>query len=107
MNWEITYYSERVANRLKEWPKKLRAKLLRILDLMAVHGSDLGQPITRAMGNGLFEIRVKAQEGIGRVFFCFVINREIILLHSFIKKANETPTMELKIAIKRMKEVKT
>jgi len=105
MKWEITYYSKQVTSGLIKWPKKLKAKLLRILDLIEEYGADLGNPITKSLGDGLFEIRVKAQEGIGRVFFCYVINREIIILHSFIKKTNKTPKKEINIAIKRMKEV--
>jgi hypothetical protein len=30
-------------------------------------GPDLGMPHTRAMGTGLFELRLKPREGIGRV----------------------------------------
>jgi phage-related protein len=63
-------------------------------------------PHTRAMGDGLFELRLKANEGIARVFFCTVVNRKIIFLHQFIKKSDKTPARELEIARKRMKEVK-
>jgi phage-related protein len=36
---------------------------------MEVFGPDLGMPHTRAMGEGLFELRLKAEEGIARVFY--------------------------------------
>ncbi len=36
---------------------------------MEKEGPDLGMPLTRAMGGGLFEIRAKSVEGIGRAFF--------------------------------------
>ena len=58
-----------------------------------------------AMGNGLFEIRAKAQPGVGRVFYTYIHKRNIIILHSFIKKTQETPSKELNIAKKRLKEV--
>lgn len=45
-------------------------------------------------------------EGIGRAFFCTLVNRRIVILHEFIKKTQETPTHELAIAQKRMKEAK-
>ena len=60
---------------------------------------------SRCLGDGLFEFRVKAQEGIGRVFFCTVVNREVIILHTFIKKTQQTPKKEITIAKKRMREV--
>ena len=61
--------------------------------------------IQGVLGNGLFEIRAKAEEGIGRVFFCTMVGRKIIILHSFIKKTDKTPKRELDIALTRQKEV--
>jgi phage-related protein len=58
------------------------------------------------MGNGLFEIRAKSQEGIGRSLFCMLKGKEIIILNSFVKKTQKTPKKELELAKKRMKEIK-
>jgi len=58
------------------------------------------------MGDGLFELRLKAAEGIARVFYCTVVERRIVMLHQFIKKSGKTPPRELDTARKRMKEVK-
>lgn len=74
--------------------------------LMEEHGADLRLPHSRAMGEGLFELRCKGSEGIGRAFYCTMVGREIVILHSFIKKTQETPDRELKMARKRLKEVK-
>ena len=73
---------------------------------MEAHGADLRLPHSRAMGDGLFELRCKNVEGIGRTFYCTMIGRKIVILHSFIKKTQETPDRELKTARKRLKEVK-
>ena len=70
---------------------------------MMVHGANLGEPHTKALGNGLFELRLKGTEGIARVFYCTLVGRQIVMLHSFVKK---TPAHELKIAQNRMNEVK-
>ncbi len=72
---------------------------------MEVYGPDLGMPHTRAMGEGLFELRLRAKEGIARVFYCTVIGREIVVLHQFIKKSAKTPPRELTVARRRMKEI--
>jgi phage-related protein len=40
------------------------------------------------------------------VFFCALIGRRVMMLHSFIKKSQKTPTKEIDLARKRMKEVK-
>ena len=83
----------------------MRAKYLRIVELMEEHGPHLGEPITKPINNGLFEIRVKAKEGIGRAFFCYQIANEIVILHSYIKKSQKAPKKEIEIAYKRMKEI--
>ncbi|WP_338089229.1 type II toxin-antitoxin system RelE/ParE family toxin [Photorhabdus khanii] len=57
------------------------------------------------MGKGLFEIRAKAQEGIGRGLFCYLRGSNIIVLHVFIKKSQKTPKKDLDLAYERMKEV--
>ena len=72
---------------------------------MEIHGPDLGMPHTRPMGDGLFELRLKAAEGIARVFFCTVVARKIVVLHQFVKKTEKTPNKEIKIAQSRMKEL--
>jgi phage-related protein len=106
MNWTITYYSASVQAEILALPARLLARYLRYADRMEVYGPDLGMPHTRATGGGLFELRLKAAEGIARVFYCTMIRREIMILHLFIKKSDKTPAKELRIARRRMKEVK-
>jgi len=106
MTWKIIFYNKRVRTSLLKWPNTLKAKFIRILELIKERGGNIGMPLTRAMGDGLFEIRVKAKEGIGRVFFAYIHQQEIIILHCFIKKMQETPQKELQIARQRLQEVK-
>ena len=87
-------------------PVGLYADFLRLTLLMQEHGADLRLPHSRAMGDGLFDLRCKGQEGIARAFYCTMVGREIVILHSFIKKTQETPARELSKARKRLKEVK-
>ena len=106
MHWTINYVSETVQAGIFEMPAGLLARYLRYTDRMEVYGPDLGMPHTRAMGEGLFELRLKASEGIARVFFCTVIGRKIVMLHHFVKKTEKTPPNELAIARRRLKEAK-
>jgi len=72
---------------------------------MEHYGPDLGMPHTKAMGDGLFELRLKAGEGIARVFYCTLVGKRIVMLHQFIKKTDRTPAKELNIARMRKKEI--
>ena len=62
-------------------------------------------PHSRALGDGLFELRLKDANGIARVFYCMAQGRRIVMLHSFIKKTQVTPKRELDIARRRKKEM--
>lgn len=106
MTWKITFYDEKLQNELLKLPVGMLAKFLHYLERMEIHGANLGMPHTRAMGDGLFELRIKAEEGISRVFYCMVKGKKIVLLHFFIKKANKTPAGDLRLAKIRMIEVK-
>ena len=56
---------------------------------------------------GLYEVRSNISSGrIARVFFVLV-GHQMILLHGFIKKTQKTPDKEWKLAVDRMKEVRS
>lgn len=106
MNWSVCYFSERVRREIIQWPVGIYADFLRLICLMEEHGADLRLPHSRAMGDGLFELRCRGEEGIGRAFYCTMVGQQIVILHGFIKKTQATPNRELKLARKRLKEVK-
>ncbi len=106
MNWTIKYYSQRVQQEIMSLPAGIQARYIHYTKRMLAHGPNLGMPHTRAMGDGLFELRMKAAEGIGRVFYCTLVEQTIVILHTFIKKTQKTPANELATATKRMKEVR-
>ncbi len=73
---------------------------------MLEFGADLGMPHTRAMNDGLCELRVKGKEGFARVFYCTKVGMRILMLHGFVKKTQKTATKELRKAQQRLSEVK-
>jgi phage-related protein len=106
MTWEIEYYSKKVQNWVAAMPLGIRADYARLTELLTEFGMDLRLPHSRALGNGLFELRVKGKEGVARLFYCMLVGKRIVILHGFIKKTQDTPYKELNIAIRHMKEVK-
>jgi len=106
MPWQISYFNRRIQDEILSWPPGIKARYLKVADLMVAYGPDLGMPHTRAMGSGLFEIRLKSREGIARVFFCTQAGQWIKILHCFIKKTSKTPSRELDIARRRLMETK-
>ena len=105
MDYTIVYYSEVVQKEILDLPDTLAARYIVLTRRMVALGPNLGEPHTKAFGEGLFELRLKGAEGIARVFFCTLVGRRIVMLHSFIKKSERTPPHEREIAEIRMKEV--
>jgi len=105
-SWQIIYFNDRVQKDILSLPSGILADYLRLTEAMALYGADLRMPHSRALGAGLFELRPKGPEGIGRVFYCTQVGRVIVILHSFIKKTQETPDADMRMARKRLKEVK-
>ena len=106
MDYTITYYSEAVQEEILELPDTLAARYVVLTRRMVAIGPHLGEPHTKAFGDGLFELRLKGAEGIARVFFCTLIGKRVVMLHSFIKKSDRTPKRELDVAYTRLKEIK-
>lgn len=105
--WTILFFNDRVQREIEEWPVGIYADFLRVTELLEEGGLDLRMPHSRAMKDGLFELRCKGSEGIGRAFYCTRVGRELIILHSIIKKTQATPAKDLELARKRLKEVKS
>lgn len=104
--YEILYYSEALQREILALPDTLAARYVVLTRRMVQMGPNLGEPHTKAFGDGLFELRLKGAEGIARVFFCTLIRQRVVMLHSFVKKGEKTPPRERRIAETRMKEVK-
>jgi phage-related protein len=105
MNYEILFFAVSVQAQIEKWPVGMYATFVRISEQMVMSGPNLGMPYTKAMGDGLFEIRARGPEGIGRAFFCCMKGRRIVILHGFVKKTQATPIKELRLAKQRLKEV--
>ena len=106
MKWKISFFDEKVEAETLRFPAGILANLLHILEMIEEFGPALGAPYTTPMGGGLFEIRARGKEGIGRSLFCTAKGREILILHSFIKKTQKKPKQDLQIARKRLRELR-
>lgn len=79
---------------------KMLAKTLRTIDLLEMNGSALREPYSKALNDGIFELRVKQGTDITRVLYFFVIGKKAVLTNGFVKKTQKTPLSERKLAEK-------
>jgi phage-related protein len=106
MPYSIEYFNERILSKIERWPVGIVADYARLVELLMEFGPDLRMPHSRALGGGLFELRLRGPEGIGRVLYCYLIGERVVVLHAFLKKTQGTPERDLRIARRRMKEVR-
>ena len=106
MEFEVQYFDERLLKEIKAWPLDIYADYIRLLELVADYGPMLRLPHSRAMGEGLFELRPRGRSGSGRALYCFVVGQRVVILHAFIKKTQKTPDKDLNIARNRARQVR-
>lgn len=100
----VFYQSENNNEPVRDWLKSLpREEMKKIgVEIKTVQfGWPLGMPLVRKMEANLWEIRVKLEDKIARILFALE-DKNMILLHGFIKKSQKTPKNELSIAKKRL-----
>lgn len=56
--------------------KKMRAKILRIIDILEENGNELREPYSKYLEDGIFEIREKVGNDISRVLYFFIMEKE-------------------------------
>jgi phage-related protein len=105
VTYEIEYFHQRVLAEVESWPVDVLADYARLVELLVEHGPDLRLPHSRSLGQGLFELRPHGRSGIGRAFYCFLVGKRIVIVHAFIKKTQQTPDHDLRIARKRAKDI--
>ncbi len=94
---------------VREWLKSLPTPEDRKrigIDIMTVEfGWPIGMPTCRPLKNGLFEVRTNLSNGcIARVLFYIDRRGQMVLLHGFIKKTQKTPSYDLDIGKRNMRQ---
>ncbi len=82
---------------------KMQGKLFMALELLELKGPELREPYSKALGDGIFEVRARQGSDISRILYFFVVGQKIILTNGFVKKTQKTPTHEIERA-KRYRE---
>lgn len=83
---------------------KMRAKMVRTIALLQNNGTSLREPYSKALEDGIFEVRAKVGSDISRVLYFFFVGHKIILTNGFIKKSQKMPRREIDRAMAYRKE---
>ena len=83
---------------LNRLDKKMRAKMIRTIAVFESNGTNLREPYSKHIEDGIFELRAQIGSDITRVMYFFVVGRRAVLTHGFIKKTDKTPLFEIERA---------
>lgn len=90
---------------LKEFPEGIREDLADVLALLD-EGVNLSMPLSRPMpsiGKSVHELRFRDRSGIYRVVYYIRKQADILLIHAFKKKSQQTPQENIELAKQRLK----
>ena len=92
---------------IRDFPEGVRRELGKVIfDLQK--GEKISMPLSRPMPSvaaGVEELRVKDHSGAYRVFYYLRLTDSVLIFHAFAKKTRKTPTREIALARKRLKEM--
>ncbi|MBI2337662.1 type II toxin-antitoxin system RelE/ParE family toxin [Candidatus Daviesbacteria bacterium] len=105
--WKVIYYvSSSNTNPVKEFLDanlKAKVKALRIFSNIEEYGLVSVIPhIKKLTGTSLWEIRILGEDS-ARIVYVTQKEKQVLLLHAFVKKTNKTPAKEIDIALARLK----
>lgn len=104
MAWTVETLGAAVDDEIAALPPKVQAKLVWIMEQIEARGLPaLRPPHIDHLGGGLYELRAKGQEGIGRALF-ITRGERVVIVHAFQKKTQKTPARNLRLAAVRAKD---
>jgi phage-related protein len=99
MLWNLAFYQtpggERpAATFVEQLPDPTRAEVAALLAALKERGNLLRPPHSKALGDGLFELR--SVKHAVRVFYMFLPRQQIVLLDGIVKKRDDIPAAVLR-----------
>jgi phage-related protein len=66
---------------------------------------NLGEPHVKHLEGKLWELRLTGRDGIARALYVTAIGRRVVVVRAFVKKIQKTPSAEIKLALRRAKDI--
>lgn len=99
---KIIKIDSRAEEELNSFSEKVKLKFRALIDILISEGR-LEYPNGKKIGKNLFEIRIKVG-GVYRGLYAYLVDDVIIILHFFNKKSQKTPSKDILVSERRLKE---
>ena len=108
-SFKVDFYREKDGNKplgafIKSLDMKMKAKVVANLQLLEEYGNQAREPLSKPLGDGIFEIRTIEGGNTVRVLYFFDGSKIIIATNGFAKKQQKTPKSEIDLAKKRRED---
>src|SRR5260370_42585702 len=94
----VVFFKTEAGNEpVREWLKDLPKEECKTIgaDILTVQFAwPMGKPLVDSLSDGIWEVRSRLNNRIARTLFA-VVDKEIVLLHGFIKKQQKAPPAEI------------
>ena len=106
MAWTVSTLNEIVDAEIEALPADMRARLVRLAELIEAHGLDgLPRDAVDHLEDKLWELRIRGRSGISRAIYVTASGQRVVIVRVFIKKSQKKPDRELKLARERARGV--
>src|SRR6185437_8663341 len=104
--WTVETLNETVGSEVEALPPDMRARLVRIANLIEEHGLEcVGEPHVKHLEGRIWEMRLKGRSGISRALYVTAVGRRVVIVRVFVKKTEKTPRREIDLALARAKSI--
>ena len=106
MPWTVETLNENVDTELEGLPAEILARFVHIAQLLEEFGPmEVREPHVKHIRGKLYEMRMRGKTGISRALYVTAKNERLVVVRAFVKKTQKTPDREIKLALKRAKEI--
>jgi phage-related protein len=106
MPWIVETLNATVDRELAALPDDMRARLIRIAELIAAVGlTRVGEPHVKHLSGPVWEMRLSGKAGIARALYVAAGVQRVVIVRAFVKKTRKTPSSEIELALRRAKEL--
>ncbi len=106
MGWTVEFLTEDVEDELRALPRDMQARFLRIVSVIESRGLEqVHEPYVKHLQGKLWEMRLTGRDGISRALYVAASGQRVVVVRVFIKKTQQTPPREIRLALERAKDV--